>query len=127
MTFPPAATSRREGTFLLADISGYTAFLHGVAEAHRAIVIEADEPPPAYALLSSLLDAMVEKVAPRFRLVKLEGDALFAVADELDEPVPDADGDAVVQAPLAMVRRLITMRAAKTRLLLISPWSTPLR
>ena len=80
----PTATSRREGTFLLADISGYTAFLHGVAEAHRAIVIEADEPPPAYALLSSLLDSMVEKVAPRFRLVKLEGDALFAVADELD-------------------------------------------
>jgi hypothetical protein len=77
-----AATSRREGTFLLADISGYTSFLHGVAEAHRAIVIEADEPPPAYALLSSLLDAMVEKVAPRFRLVKLEGDALFAVADD---------------------------------------------
>lgn len=84
MTLPPAGSSRREGTFLLADISGYTSFLHGVAEAHRAIVIEADEPPPAYALLSSLLDAMVEKVAPRFRLVKLEGDALFAVADELD-------------------------------------------
>jgi hypothetical protein len=84
MTLQPAASSRREGTFLLADISGYTSFLHGVAEAHRAIVIEADEPPPAYALLSSLLDAMVEKVAPRFRLVKLEGDALFAVADELD-------------------------------------------
>jgi hypothetical protein len=80
-----APRSRREGTFLLADISGYTSFLHGVAEAHRAIVIEADEPPPAYALISSLLDAMVEKVAPRFRLVKLEGDALFAVADASDE------------------------------------------
>jgi len=89
----PAATSRREGTFLLADISGYTAFLHGVAEAHRAIVIEADEPPPAYALLSSLLDAMVETVAPRFRLVKLEGDALFAVADDL----VDLRGPAVLE------------------------------
>ena len=33
-------------TFLLADISGYTSFLHGVAEAHRAIIIEVDEPPP---------------------------------------------------------------------------------
>jgi class 3 adenylate cyclase len=83
MTLQPAGPSRREGTFLLADISGYTSFLHGVADAHRAIVIEADEPPPAYALLSSLLDAMVTTVAPRFRLVKLEGDALFAVADDL--------------------------------------------
>ena len=42
MTLPPAGSSRREGTFLLADISGYTLFLHGVAEAHRAIVIKAD-------------------------------------------------------------------------------------
>jgi hypothetical protein len=77
-----ALGSRRRGTLLLADISGYTSFLHGVAEAHRAIVIEADEPPAAYALISSLLDAMVEKVAPRFRLVKFEGDALFAVAED---------------------------------------------
>jgi hypothetical protein len=52
-----------------------------VADAHRALIIEADEPPAAYALLSNLLDAMVDRVAPRFRLVKLEGDALFAVSD----------------------------------------------
>ena len=84
MTAPSGAPSRRQGTFLLADISGYTSFLHGVAEAHRAIVIDVDTPPPAYAPLSSLLDAMVEKVAPQFRLVKLEGDALFAVADDPD-------------------------------------------
>ena len=32
--------------------------------AHRAIIIEADEPPPAYALLSSLLDAMVDVAGP---------------------------------------------------------------
>ena len=70
-----------EGTFLLADISGYTAFLHGVANAHRALVIEADQPPAAYELLSTLLDGMVAKISPRFRLVKLEGDALFAVSD----------------------------------------------
>jgi hypothetical protein len=92
MTLPSPGTSRGSGTFLLADISGYTAFLHGVAEAHRALIIDAAEPPPAYALLSTLLDAMVEKVAPRFRLVKFEGDALFAIADDPDA----AHGPAVI-------------------------------
>ena len=84
MTTAETRAGHRQGTFLLADISGYTGFLSGVAEAHRAIIIEADEPPAAYALISSLLDAMVEKVAPTFRLVKFEGDALFAVADDPD-------------------------------------------
>ncbi len=81
MHVPAGRGGHVEGTFLLADISGYAAFLHGVADAHRALIIEADQPPAAYELLSSLLDGMVAKVAPRFRLVKLEGDALFAVSD----------------------------------------------
>jgi hypothetical protein len=91
MSATGAPGARRTGTFLLADISGYTSFLHGVAEAHRELIIEADAPPPAYALLSTLLDTMVERVAPAFRLAKLEGDALFAVADE--DP---ARGEAVI-------------------------------
>jgi len=82
MSSPIIRGTRRSGAFLLADISGYTGFLHGVADAHRELIVEADEPPPAYALLSSLLDAMVERVAPPFRLVKFEGDALFAIADD---------------------------------------------
>lgn len=73
--------SRRQGGLLLADISGYTGFLQGVADAHHALIIEADEPPPAYAVLSSLLDAMVAAVEPAFSLAKFEGDAIFAVAD----------------------------------------------
>ncbi len=73
--------SRRRGALLLADISGYTGFLQGVADAHRALIVEADEPPPAYAVLSNLLDAMVAAVEPAFRLAKFEGDAIFAVAD----------------------------------------------
>lgn len=84
MTQQPTRAGQHVGTFLLADISGYTGFLNGVAEAHRVLIVEADQPPPAYALLSTLLDAMVARVAPRFRLVKLEGDALFAVADDLE-------------------------------------------
>jgi hypothetical protein len=74
------SVSRQDGTLLVADISGYTGFLHGVATAHRALV-ESDEPPIAYSLISTLLDAMVAKVAPRYRPVKFEGDALFAVSD----------------------------------------------
>jgi hypothetical protein len=71
---------------LLADISGYTAFLQGVADAHRDLIVEADEPPPAYSVLSQLLDTMVGAVAPTFRLAKFEGDAIFAVsADALPE------------------------------------------
>ena len=74
--------SRNRGTLLLADISGYTAFLNGVAQAHRALILDADEPPPAYAVLSRLLDAMLAAIEPAFRLAKFEGDALFAVEDE---------------------------------------------
>jgi hypothetical protein len=75
-------SSAGEGALLLADISGYTRFLQDVADAHRAIIIEAPEPPPAYALISTLLDTMVTAVAPPFRLAKFEGDALFAVGDD---------------------------------------------
>jgi hypothetical protein len=71
---------------LLADISGYTGFLQGVGDAHRALVIDTDEPPFAYALMSSLLDRIVTAIEPRFKLAKLEGDAVFAIA--IDEPGP---------------------------------------
>ncbi len=82
MTNPIAQGSRRTGALLLADISGYTGFLQGVADAHRDLIVEADEPPPAYALLSHLLDTIVVSMAPAFRLAKFEGDAIFAVADD---------------------------------------------
>ena len=76
---------------MLADISGYTGFLQGVADAHRDLIVEADEPPPAYALLSHLLDTISGSIGPLFRLAKFEGDAIFAVEDE---PIPP--GDAVI-------------------------------
>jgi len=80
-TAVPAST-KREGALLLADISGYTGFLQGVADAHRELIVEADEPPPAYAVLSHLLDTMVTAIAPAFRLAKFEGDAIFAVSTD---------------------------------------------
>lgn len=85
MIASPGTATRRRGALLLADISGYTGFLHGVAEAHHALIVEADEPPPAYAVLSHLLAAMVSSIEPSFRLAKVEGDAIFAVSGkELD-------------------------------------------
>ena len=82
MSVPFVGGSRQRGALLLADITGYTAFLQGVAEAHRALIVDADEPPAAYAVLSHLLDTMVSSIAPTFRLAKFEGDAIFAVAVE---------------------------------------------
>lgn len=70
------------GTLLLADISGYTAFLQAVAEAHAADMAAGTFVPEAYPLLTSLLDGIVDRIAPPFVLSKLEGDAVFASADE---------------------------------------------
>lgn len=82
MVNPIGRGTRTQGALLLADISGYTGFLQRVATAHHALIVEADEPPPAYAFVSGLLDRMVSAVVPPFRLIKFEGDALFAVADD---------------------------------------------
>jgi hypothetical protein len=74
------------GTLLLADISGYTAFLQAVGGAHAADMAAGTFVPEAYPLLTSLLDGIVERIAPPFVLSKLEGDAVFAFAaqGELD-------------------------------------------
>jgi uncharacterized protein DUF2652 len=75
------------GILLLADISGYTAFLQTVAAAHAADMAAGTFVPTAYPLLTSLLDGIVERLAPPFTLSKLEGDAVFAFAAE-GSPVP---------------------------------------
>jgi hypothetical protein len=80
MTDLPASRALERGTLLLADISGFTGFLQGVADAHHAIIFEADEPPAAYSVLSSLLDTMLATLVPPFSLAKVEGDAVFVVA-----------------------------------------------
>ena len=43
--------------------------------------------PRAYPLLTSLLDGIVERVAPPFGLAKLEGDAVFAFAADGELPI----------------------------------------
>jgi class 3 adenylate cyclase len=84
---PTAAGSRAHGTLLLADISGYTGFLQGVTDAHRALIVDVDAPPAAYAMVASLLDGIVGAIVPPFHLVKFEGDAVFAVATDAS-PAP---------------------------------------
>lgn len=63
---------------LLADISGYTAFLNGVEQAHG--VDFSSGLSAGYEVLGALLGAVVEGVQPAFDIAKLEGDAVFAVA-----------------------------------------------
>jgi hypothetical protein len=72
------------GTLLLADISGYTAFLQAVGQAHGAEMAAGTFVPEAYPLLTRLLDGIVERVAPPFVLSEVEGDAVFAFAPAED-------------------------------------------
>ncbi|WNG94071.1 DUF2652 domain-containing protein [Mycobacterium sp. ITM-2016-00318] len=58
-----------EGYLLLADISGYTAFLTGTELEH------------AHEIIHELTTLIRERLAPPMRFVKLEGDAVFCHAD----------------------------------------------
>ena len=78
------------GLFLLADISGYTGFLQAVDNAHGLDMSASGEVPPAYPLMSSLLDGIIGSVVPPLTLSKLEGDAVFAFAVELGDVPRDA-------------------------------------
>jgi class 3 adenylate cyclase len=81
----PPVTSAQEGYLLLADISGYTGFMENVGETHGVDFSEGI--PPAFALIGTLLDSVVDGLVRSFEVAKFEGDAVFAVA-----PVGDLDG-----------------------------------
>ena len=74
------APTAAAGPLILADISGYSAFLQGVAYEHRDDAFAGGKVPHAYAVISSLLDGIVARLVPPFTLSKLEGDAVFAYA-----------------------------------------------
>jgi hypothetical protein len=80
------APTAASGPLLLADISGYTSFLRAVQDAHRDDAFAGNHVPPAYALVSSLLDGIIEAVVPPFTLANLEGDAVFVWADDAVAP-----------------------------------------
>jgi hypothetical protein len=78
VTTPTAA----DGPLVLADISGYSLFLHDVAYEHRNDAFADGKVPDAYAVISSLLDGIVQRLVPPFTLSKLEGDAVFVYATD---------------------------------------------
>ncbi|HEV8490338.1 MAG TPA: DUF2652 domain-containing protein [Candidatus Limnocylindrales bacterium] len=73
----PASTAG-DRYLLLADISGYAAFMTSVEQAHG--VDFSHGIPAGFAVLGELLDTVIEGVQPAFAVAKLEGDAVFAVA-----------------------------------------------
>lgn len=89
LTGPASAAGDRY--LLLADISGYTAFMASVEQAHG--VDFSGGIPAGFAVLGELLDAVIEGVQPDFAIAKLEGDAVFAVAPA---EALDARGDEVL-------------------------------
>ena len=103
-TQPDAAAS--DGYLLLADISGYTAFMTSVEEAHD--VDFSGGIPAGYAVLGVLLDAVVEGVEPAFAVDKLEGDAVFAIAPA---ETLDGRGGAVLAQLQAVHRAFLASRA----------------
>lgn len=94
-----------ERYLLLADITGYTAFLNGVEQAHG--VDFSSGMPAGYESLGALLGAVVEGVQPAFDLAKLEGDAVFAVApaERLD-----GQGEQVIDRLRAVYRAFQVVR-----------------
>jgi uncharacterized protein YndB with AHSA1/START domain len=70
-----------QGYLVLADISGYTAFLTGTELEH------------AQAIIHELTTLIRERLAPPLRFIKLEGDAVFCYADEAAFP----DGERLVE------------------------------
>lgn len=86
---------------LLADLSGYTAYLANA------------EPDHAPALAGDLVETIVRELRPTFRLEKLEGDAAFLVAslERVDGPMLL---DAIEATYDAFRRRLNSLTAATT-------------
>ena len=92
----------RQGYLLLADISGYTAFLTGTELEH------------AHAIIHELTTLIRERLAPPMRFVKLEGDAVFCYADV----AAFADGERLIELIEACYfdfsNRLLDMTRATT-------------
>mgnify|MGYP001819877702 CR=1 FL=1 len=88
---------------ILADISGYTGFLAAVDDAHGAD-FAAGALPPAYPLMKTFLDSIVGSLTPPFTLAKLEGDAVFAYADDADLTLRGEEVTACLRACYANFR-----------------------
>ncbi|MEO6196952.1 MAG: DUF2652 domain-containing protein [Dehalococcoidia bacterium] len=91
-----------QGYLLLADISGYTAFLTGTELEH------------SHAIIRELTKLIRERLAPPMRFVKLEGDAVFCYA----EAAAFQDGERLVElievCYFDFANRLLDMTRATT-------------
>jgi uncharacterized protein YndB with AHSA1/START domain len=87
--------------FVIADITGYTSFLAGVELDH------------AQDIIADLMDTVVRRLRPPFRLAKLEGDAAFvyAAADKIDGSLIQ---DAIESAYFAFRKRLRNIKQASS-------------
>lgn len=95
----PASRNRAsEQYYLLADISGYTAFLANVEATHGLDF--GNGIPAGYEILGSLLDVVVQGIQPAFHVAKIEGDAVFGVA-------PAAELEAVSPSLLASLADVV--------------------
>jgi hypothetical protein len=95
---PLSAHRASEQYFLLADISGYTAFLANVERTHGLDFSHGI--PAGYEILGALLDVVVQGIQPTFSVAKVEGDAVFGVA-------PAADLDAASGSLLGLFRGVV--------------------
>ena len=93
------AVTRETGVLLVADLTGYTAYLAG-SEIEHAPTIAGD-----------LLETVVGRLEPPFRLAKLEGDAAFLFVED-GRADPSLLLDAVEACYLAFRRRLRSIDAA---------------
>src|SRR5262245_49609625 len=84
---PPTDAAARY--LVLIDISGYTGFVAGVEAAHGEDFSAGL--PAGYRVLGELIQGVVDRLAPDFELVKVEGDAVFgmASAESLDGRGPE--------------------------------------
>jgi hypothetical protein len=61
-------TETKRGFLVLADISGYTAFVTAT---------ELEHGPP---IIAALLEGVIEQISPPLDVLQVEGDAVFALA-----------------------------------------------
>src|SRR6187397_840319 len=93
------ASTPETGFLVLADLTGYTAYLSG-SEIEHAPMIAGD-----------LLETIVGRLEPPFRLSKLEGDAAFLYAED-GRADASLQLDAIEAAYFAFRRRLRSIDAA---------------
>ncbi len=110
-----AGIATKQGLLLLADISGYTAFLQAVSAAHGEEMAQTGVVPEAYPLMATLLDGIIDRLVPPLTLSKTEGDAVFVFAATEELPLHGrALLDCIEDCYRAFRDRVAEMEAATT-------------